>query len=147
MANMAKIPTSAKDVLTPTDDRDRTCHVHISNQCPADWGVTLIQAGVKYFYQDQNGNIIKDETQQRNINVTTGHSTDFFSQDPSGCVQQAFIAIIAAWVENGQTQTKTLTDQPTTDAGHCLTFIPEVVGKQRLLAHGAIMKIADRITL
>lgn len=78
------------------------CQVTIINATPSSWKVTIVSAGVKFFYRDGTDYI----DGPRNINLSSGQSATFISDDPDACVFGELTAITVD-VEGEGTQTFT----------------------------------------
>src|SRR3981081_3179946 len=65
------------------------CAFVLSNETPAEWNVTVIEGGAKFFNSD--GTHYTDGPKA--MNVPTGSSYTFVSADASKCVKQIFLAI------------------------------------------------------
>lgn len=111
---------------TPFEGR---CTITVANGTPADWGVTIEQAGCKFFYDGgtdyQDGPV--------NVGLSSGNSYQFESNDPGKCVQQVFVAMmVAAPGENPQT----FTWRDGVDAQHCMISDGVTLAPKNSVAHG-----------
>jgi len=95
--------------------------ITLINNCPSSWNVTIVSAGVKFFYRD--GSDYTDGP--RTINLTSGQSATFVSNDPEQCVYQFFLAMVVYIPKEG---TKTLTFQDGVPEGECLIHESVILG-------------------
>jgi len=69
------------------------CEVEFANATPHGWQLRIIEIGAKFFYQDSNGNIIREWYTMKNVNLSDGDKASLFSDDVNACVQQVFAAV------------------------------------------------------
>lgn len=101
------------------------CRMYFKNSTPSGWGVTITEVGCKFFYQDQNGHIVGDESKFAPVTLGSGDSHELVSNNANGCVAQVYVVVKAKWVdENGRRQEKIFQDRHGTDAAHCLLYCP-----------------------
>ena len=95
--------------------------VTIINNCPPAWGVVIAAGGVKFFYRD--GSDYTDGP--RAINLSSGQSATFTSNDPNKCVGQFFAAMTVV-VPNEPAQN--MTNQDGVPEGQCLIHESVILG-------------------
>ena len=95
--------------------------VTVVNNCPSSWGVVIAAAGVKFFYRD--GTDYTDGP--RAINLSSGQSATFTSNDSSKCVFQFFLAMTVT-VPNEPPQN--MTNQDGVPDGQCLVHESVTLG-------------------
>ena len=79
-----------EDLLNKMKSLERyPCMAIVENRTPCDWGITIIEGGVKFFYRDesdfQNG--------PRRLYLRCNESETFYSDNAQKCTYQAFLAI------------------------------------------------------
>lgn len=87
--------------------------VDLCNKTPANWGVTIVAAGVKFFYSDGTDYI----DGPRNINLGAGGCANFQSNDNLKCVKQF---LLAATVDVPNEGPANMTYQDGVGQGECL---------------------------
>ncbi len=107
------------------------CCIKIENATPSGWNATVVGAGTKFFFQDENGNIIDEEIVKRELNLRTGDSADYCSSK-SGCVSQTVTAI--AVFMDGEEATFTAREQ--VGQTECLRHIPYVLAPKNISLRG-----------
>ena len=106
-----------------------TCIVEVKNQTPPNWNA-LIGGGCKFTYQDHNGNDIGNYTDYHtNIDVRTGSSLFFQSNQPQSCVKRVelVITVVTPLLPNPQTMPAT----DSVDKDHCMINPSWVIGQQK----------------
>lgn len=98
-----------------------TCQITLANNTPSSWGVTIVAAGVKFFYR--NGTEYTDGP--RNINLGSGGTATFISDDPDGCVFGIFVAMTVHVQGEG---TQNMTYQDGVPDGECLLHMTVALG-------------------
>jgi len=91
----------------------QVCVVGVTNGCPAEWGVTIINIGAKFWFQDLGGNIIGDQTVSKITNLGSNQSDQVASRE--GCVRNVLAACTVMY--NGQS--KVLQNTTQGDPQHC----------------------------
>lgn len=85
---------SAQDIarLFESMKRAGTCKVTLRNGTPPSWNVTIVEAGVKFFFRD-NTDFVDGPV---NLNLSAGQEAYFDSNNPEKCVfqEQTFLKIV-----------------------------------------------------
>jgi hypothetical protein len=113
------------------------CVFVLQNKTPPEWNVVINSAGVKFFYTD--GGDYTDGP--RTINLGTGNNTSFFSNDPSKCVKQIFLACV---VSAGSEAPVTMTWQDGAPPGQCLIKDSAALGPKSSVDEREIGKFSTR---
>jgi hypothetical protein len=99
-----------------TISMDRTgypCIIILENECDSSLGVTIIAAGCKFLYKD--GSTFQDGP--IGVNIGSGGSTSFRSNDPTKCVSEVLLAIT---VQQQGYPNSNLTATGVCPAGQCI---------------------------
>lgn len=118
------------------------CQITIVNNCPPSWGVVIVSAGVKFFYRD--GTDYTDGP--RNINLGSGGTATFVSNDASKCVYQYFLAMVVQVPNQGS---QTFTDQGGVEEGKCLIHTSVTLGPKESVAAAQLstVKLTDLLQI
>lgn len=109
------------------------CTIILVNGCPPEWRVVILSGGVKFFYRDGTDHI----DGPRPLNLGSGQSAAFFSNDANKCVHQFFLAMN---VKAGDEDPITMTHQDGVEAGKCLLRMTITLGPKRVLSEVEIGK-------
>ncbi|HTV54285.1 MAG TPA: hypothetical protein VMI06_05155 [Terriglobia bacterium] len=129
--------------LKPRSRDSYTCQITLINNCPSDWDVTILAAGVKFFYRDNT-----DYTDgPRNIDLRTGGSATFVSNSSEECTAQFFLAMT---VQAGSEPPQNMTYQNGVPQDQCLLHESVILGPKSSVsesAHKAKKSIVDFLEL
>lgn len=103
------------------------CSIILVNGCPPEWRVVILSGGVKFFYRDGAEYI----DGPRPLNLSSGQSAAFFSNDANKCVHQFFLAMN---VKAGDEAPVTMTHQDGVEPGKCLLRMTITLGPKRVLS-------------
>lgn len=118
-----------------------TAQVTVINNCPSSWGIVIAAAGVKFFYRD--GTDYTDGP--RVINLSSGQSATFTSNDSNKCVYQFFLAMT---VTAPNQPPQNMTEQDGVPDGQCLVHESVTLGpKSNSVATGTKIRLADILKL
>ena len=122
--------------------RGYQCQITLINNCPPAWGVVIVAAGVKFFYRD--GSDYTDGP--RNVNLSSGQSATFVSDDAQKCVYQYFLAMTVTVPGEGA---QNMTNQGSAGEGECLIHTSVTLGPKSAIAQNDLKRgsIIDVLTL
>lgn len=124
---MRDMTEAARELISGVEKRATAsgyvAQITIINNCPPAWGVVINSAGVKFFYRD--GSDYTDGP--RTINLSSGQSATFTSNDGNQCVFQFFAAMVVTIPNEGS---KTFTNQDAAAEGQCLVHESVILGPQ-----------------
>ena len=68
-----------------------TCTIIFRNATPCDWRVRIIEIGAKFWYQDENGNIVRDWWTNKGTTIDCNQEDSLTSDDSNACVRQVLM--------------------------------------------------------
>lgn len=107
------------------------CQVTLSNAMPPEWGVTIGEAGVKFFYRDGTDY----PTDPKDVNLGSGETATFLSDDASKCV---FGIFMAARVHVPDEEPQLLTDNYQEEDGKCTLHVTFTLGPKASVSAEAL---------
>lgn len=108
--------------------RNGECTIYFRNSCPSDWQVSIIEIGAKFFYQNENGQIVREWQTQANVNIESGGEEALRSDDDAACVQQVFVALKAYRPGDGE---QVFTGRRVVEPNRCLRQTRFILGPRQ----------------
>jgi hypothetical protein len=108
------------------------CEFVLKNGTPPEWGVVITQGGAKFFYSD--GTDYTDGP--KSLNLRSGDSYSFYSDDASKCVKQVFLAINVYVPGEGEQTEQGSTEMA--EEGKCWTRLGLELGKRDIISEDEI---------
>ena len=103
------------------------CCIVVSNDTPRAWKVKVIELGFRYWWQDEEGEIIGDETVVKHVNIGPGQSDNICTRRNDRCVRLTYTIIKVLVDEEERLFAET---EDTGSRSECFLEIPYSLGPQ-----------------